>query len=367
MGIRYPIFQAGMSGPSTPELVAAVSNAGGLGILGAESFTQDQLIEKIKYIRKLTDLSFGINILLVKQVSKLDTKQCSDTQQFLNSIRDDLEIPKKDDIVMSKCFPPEIKSLTKDIEEKIKIMIEMEVPLISFGLGDPTPYIKQIQINSNSKIMSMVTTVDEAIYVAHNGVDIVAAQGGEAGGHRSSITNNFDSGIPLIGTMTLVPQVVDALANIHKEKGVLTIAAGGIMNGRGLIASLCLGASGVLMGTRFLLAKESSVFQGYKNKLLDSKETDTVITKAYSGMPARSIRNEFTNRYEDIKPKILPWPLQWENCKEIYEHSKRQNTADFYPILAGQGIRLLKHDQSAADIIKEIIKEAKSIIAIISE
>ncbi|MDR4491619.1 MAG: nitronate monooxygenase [Candidatus Nitrosocosmicus sp.] len=364
--IKYPIIQAGMSGPSTPDLVAAVSNAGGIGILGSDSFTPEELLEKIKTIRKLTKNPFGINVLLVKSTSQTDIKQYEESQQFLNKIRNEIGI--QESSRFKKAIPIlSDNSASNDIEEKIKIMIEERIPLFSFGLGDASPYIKKIQSYSNSKIMSMVTTVDEAIQIANDGVDIIVAQGGEAGGHRSSITNNFDSDIPLIGTMALVPQVADALQKIQKDKKVMTIAAGGIIDGRGVVAALCLGASGVSMGTRFLLSKESLVFQGYKDKLLGSKETDTVITDVYSGMPARSIKNDFIKKYQSSESAILPWPLQWLSAQDIYEYSSSHNIADYYPILAGQAVRLLKQDQSASDIIKEIINEANDVTSFISQ
>lgn len=364
--IKYPIIQAGMSGPSTPDLVAAVSNAGGMGILGSDSFTPEELLEKIRKIRKLTKNPFGVNVLLVKSTSQTDIKQYEESQQLLNKIRNEIGIQELSRFEKTR---PSLSDnfASNDIEEKIEIMIEERIPLFSFGLGDPTPYMKKIQGSCNSKTMSMVSTVDEAIQTANNGVDIIVAQGGEAGGHRSSITNNFDSDVPLIGTMVLVPQVVDALQKRQNDKKIMTIAGGGIIDGRGLVAALCLGASGVLMGTRFLLSKESSVFSGYKDKLLNSKETDTVITDVYSGMPARSIKNDFIKKYESSESTILPWPLQWFSAQDIYEYSSSHNITDYYPILAGQGVRLLKQDQSALDIIKEIINEANDVASMISQ
>lgn len=155
----------------------------------------------------------------------------------------------------------------------------------------------------NMTVMTMVTTVNEAIQVVKGGSDIVVAQGAEAGGHRSAFKLGPNGETPLIGTFALVPQIVDAIPHVP------VVAAGGIMDGRGLVAALALDASGALIGTRFLVAKESGIFPAYQDKTFSSTETDTIITHLFTGRPARSIRNHFVEKYLESNTKPLARPL----------------------------------------------------------
>ena len=214
----------------------------------------------------------------------------------------------------------------------------------------------------------MVTNVEDAISVARNGSDIIMAQGAEAGGHRSIFNNIMDNeDIPLIGTMALVPQMVDELKKEVKDKTIPVIAAGGIVDGRGLLAALSLGASGVVIGTRFLVCHESGTFQGYKERLLSSKETNTTVTKVFTGLPARVLRNKFVEEYEKSDLKPLGWPLQRSVTGDIYVSAQNKNNAEFYPLFAGQGLRMLNGDQSAEEVVKEIMNEAKEYLTILDK
>ena len=238
----------------------------------------------------------------------------------------------------------------------LDVVFNEKIPVLSIGLGDPKN-ITEMAHSHGVTVMSMVTTVDEAIQVAKGGVDIVVAQGAEAGGHRSTFRLGINGEAALVGTLALVPQIVDAIPHVP------VAAAGGIMDGRGLIAALALGASGVLIGTRFLVAKESGIFQAYKEKMFSSTEADTVITDLFTGRPARSIRNQFIEKYLESGNKPLIWPLQGLAADDIYTESRKRDLADYYPLLAGQGLRLLKRGQSAKDIVNEIVTAANSIIS----
>jgi nitronate monooxygenase len=162
----------------------------------------------------------------------------------------------------------------------------------------------------------------------------------------------------LIGTFALIPQIVDAV-----PQEVPVVAAGGIMDGRGLVAALALGASGVQIGTRFLVAKESGIFPAYQEKMFSSTEADTTITNLFTGRPARSIRNDFIEKYLESDTKPLAWPLQGLAADDIYAESRKRNLVDYYPLLAGQGLRLLKRGQRADDIVNEIISSADTLIS----
>jgi nitronate monooxygenase len=371
LNVRYPIIQAGMSGFTTPELVAAVSNAGGLGILGAARMSPEQTIDAIRKVKKLTSNPFGVNLILAPP-GETGNQSVEQVQQFFNDkFRRELRIPSKTekDVIL-----PPSKFL-----EQLKIILEEKVPVISFAMGNlPAELVEQIHSSSSSsKIMSMVTTVQEAIDVARNDTDIIVAQGAEAGGHRSTFNiplENENETLPLIGTMTLVPQIVDSLSRIECNKiqggkeeayNIPVIAAGGIADGRGLVAALALGAQGVMIGTRFLVASESTAFQAYQQRLLAAKESDTIITRAFSGRPARGLRNQFIDEYRKSGPQPLAWPFQALAADDIYGAAQNQNNADYFPLLAGQGAGLLKDNQkyNAEGIIQELVTEANQTLS----
>jgi nitronate monooxygenase len=370
LDIRYPIIQAGMAGQTTPELVAAVSNAGGLGILGATRMTPEQLLIATKKIKTITTKPYGVNLWL--ESLERNNQNTVHVQQFLDQkFRTPLGIPLKsisrrvgnnNEHGGTNDLPPPSK-----MSEQLQIILEENVPIVSFAMGDPVKYIDQIH-SKGAKVMSMVTTVEDAISVVRNGSDIVMAQGAEAGGHRSIFNTALDDeNIPLIGTMALVPPIVDALKKEIKDKLVPVVAGGGIVDGRGLLAALALGASGVGIGTRFLVCHESGAFQGYKERLLSTNETDTVVTKVFTGRSARVLRNTFVDEYAKSDLKPLPWPLQGFVTDDIYSNAKTKNNAEFYPLYSGQGLRMLKRDQSAEEVVKELMSEAKEYLTILDK
>lgn len=353
--IKYPILQAGMSGFTTPALVAEVSNAGGLGILGAARLSPSKLKESISEIRKRTNNPFGVNLLLAPP--EYDRRnEVAKVQEHLNKFRQRLNIPLSDaeraDGIM---IPP------NNIQQNLQIIFEEEVSLLSIGMGNPGKIVKQAH-SSGTKVMVMVTTVDEAFSVAETDADIIAVQGAEAGGHRSTFDVNSKSEIPLIGTMALVPQVVDALSS-YKSKNIPIVAAGGITDGRGLIAALSLGASGILVGTRFLMAKENEVFQGFKERIIASDATDTIVTKVFSGRYARCIKNEFVREYDLSNQNPLSWPFQALAADDIYNAAQSQNNPDFFPLTAGQSIGSIKeNEQPVSEIVEEFILQANEVL-----
>lgn len=341
LNIKYPILQAGMAGgSSTPDLVAAVSNAGGLGILAASRLTPVQLKQSISEIKSKTNHPFGVNILLAPPEE--GNHDISTVQNYLDRFRRNLHI---------QDGPRNISLPLSMIPAYLDIIYEEKVPVLSVGLGDPSMLVDSAH-SAQTRIMTMVTTVEEAIQVAKGGVDIVVAQGAEAGGHRSTFRLGPHGEVPLVGTFALVPQIVDAIQDIP------VVAAGGVMDGRGLVAALALGASGILMGTRFMLAKESGTYSSYQKRMLSSTEVDTVVTRTLTGRPARTIRNRFVDEYLKSGPEPLAWPLQGIATDDIFKESQRRNNAEYLPLLAGQGLRLLKAGQDAAEIITEIIAEA---------
>lgn len=343
--IRYPIFLAGMAGgPTTPELVAAVSNAGGLGTLGAAYMKPTAIREAIQEIRQLTNAPFAVNLFSI-QVTDSNAR-IGEAQQVLNRMREELgiETASSDPVTTPDHF-----------EEQFEVLLEARVPVISTAFGIlPEPLLQRAKA-AGIRIVAMATTVQEALAAEEAGCDAIVAQGSEAGGHRGT----FDIGIhPMganIGSFALIPQVVDRVK-------VPVIAAGGIMDGRGLVAALVLGAQGIQMGTRFLTCRESGAHPSYKQALLESTEESTVLTKAFSGRPARGIRNSFIRNWERSGVEPLPFPTQNTITRDIRNEAARQHNPKYMSLWAGQGTRMLTSDQTAEEIIAATIREATAIL-----
>jgi nitronate monooxygenase len=267
-------------------------------------------------------------------------------QRFKDRMRADLGLPPG---------PTELPSSSGDLDAVIAAVLEEGVSLLSFGLGDPGPWVDQAHA-VGALVMAMVSTVAEAEQVAASGVDIVVAQGAEAGGHRSTFVIGPHGDAPLVGTLALVPQVVDAV-------DVPVVAAGGIADGRGVAAALSLGAQGALIGTRFLVARESGVPPHYRERLLAATEADTVVTRVFSGRPARSVRNRFVDAWDESGAEPLAYPDQNVAGGDIYRAAAASGQPDYMPLWAGQGLRLLKGGQRAEQIVDELAAEAVDAIA----
>jgi len=242
--------------------------------------------------------------------------------------------------------------------KQLEVVFEEGVPVLSTALGDPTSLVDDAHA-AGCRVTAMVTTVQEAVLAAEGGVDVVVAQGAEAGGHRSTFELGSDGEVPLVGTLALIPQVVDAV-------DIPVVAAGGIMDGRGLVAALALGAGGAQLGTRFLLARESGVFRSYRERLLAATETDTVVTRAFTGRPARGVRNRFVEEYMRSGPEPLAFPWQGMATDDIFRETQAHNEGDYFLLLAGQGLRMLKGEQEAAEIVAELVDSARESLDVLS-
>jgi nitronate monooxygenase len=331
-----------MAGWTTPELVSEVSNAGGLGVLAGARVSPDQLQEDIQTVKSCTDRPFGVNFLLA--LPEPGDEDALATQRFLNHFREELDLP------LQTTTPPLPPS---PLAEQLEIVFEERVPVLSVALGDPGRLTGRAH-EEGVLVMSAITTVEEAVLVADGGADVMVAQGAEAGGHRS--TFELEGEVPLVGTLALVPQVVDAVE-------VPVVAAGGIVDGRGLVAALALGAVGVQLGTRFLLSHESYAFPAYQERLLAATETETTITRAFSGRPARSIRNRFVEEHLESGLEPLPWPLQSMAAGDVYEEAMSRGEADLVPLFAGQGLRMMSEVRGAAEIVRELAEQAEGVVS----
>ncbi|MCM3612183.1 nitronate monooxygenase [Planococcus sp. MERTA32b] len=342
-GIEVPIIQAGMAGgPATAELAAAVSEAGGLGTLGAAYMEPEALQKAIAEVQEATEKPFAVNIFTSKD--KDDFSRLAEVQRALAPFRKELKIEE-----------PRISNSADWSRRQFDICLEMGVPVVSTAFGLLENEQVEAAKAAGIKIIAMATTVEEAKLAEKSGVDAVVAQGSEAGGHRGtfSLTNHPDGA--QIGTLSLVPQIVDAVQ-------IPVIAAGGIADGRGLAAVLALGADAAQIGTRFLLAAEAGTHPAYQQKVIDANEEQTIITKSFSGRPARAIKNRLLAEFEETGTRPLPFPSHNTVTRDIRTAAAEQGNSDFLSLWAGQSLRLINSKSPAAEMIREIMEEARSII-----
>ena len=340
LGIRYPIIQAPMAGGwTTPDLVSAVCEAGGFGVLAGARVAPEKLRDDIKVVKGRTDKPFGVNFLIAPPGR--ENEDVASVQRFLDRFRERLDLPPGNTDIAAPPSP---------LAEQLEVVFEERVPVLSVALGDPAELVERAH-GEGVMVSAMVTTAEEAVRVAERGVDVVVAQGAEAGGHRSTFEVGPGREVPLVGTMALVPRVVDSV-------DIPVVAAGGISDGRGLLAVLSLGASGAQLGTRFLLARESGAHPAYRKRLLEAGETDTIVTHAFTGRPARGLRNRLAEEYISEGPEPLGWLLHSAAAGDIYAAAQAADDGDYSPLLAGQGLGLIGEEQGAAEIVERLVDEA---------
>ncbi|MDF2674147.1 MAG: fabK [Clostridiales bacterium] len=295
LNIEYPIFQGGMAWVSTYHLAAAVSNAGGLGIIAAGNADGEYLRNQIKNIKQLTDRSFGVNVMLMSPF----------------------------------------------VEEVMRVIIDERVPVITTGAGNPGKYIKALK-EAGIKIFPVVPSVPLAKRLEQEGVDGVIAEGTESGGHIGELT-----------TMSLVPQVVDAV-------NIPVIAAGGIGDGRGMLAAFALGADGVQLGTRFVCSKECIVHENYKHAIINAKDRDAVASGRRTGHPIRCLRNKLTRQFE----KLEETGGTNEEMEELGKGGLRKAVVDGDvengSVMSGQIAGLIKDIKYCEKIVQDLIHEYNS-------
>ncbi len=339
LGIRYPILLAGMAGgPTTPELVAAVTEAGGLGTFGAAGMSREALTDAIRGARALTDGPIAVNVLLAP--SRPGTARPEAFHAALAPLRDELGLTPP-----SLPSPPAPTAL-----ELIELALEAGATIVSTGLGDPAPVVALAHARG-VPVLAMVATVADAVQAVESGADVIVAQGSEAGGHRSNFHLPESGPPPMVGTVALVPQIVAVV-------DVPVVATGGIMNGSGLIAALALGAQGIQLGTRFLRTTESGANAGYRNRLATAADTDTEIITAFSGRPARGLRNRALDALEAAGSPTIGYPRQGAAWADIKAASDRAGSADATTLWAGQAAALAQDEISAGEVVARIMAEA---------
>lgn len=296
LNIKYPIIQGGMAWIADASLAAAVSEAGGLGIITGTA-PVEWIRNEIKKLRELTDKPFGVNVMLM--------------------------MPHADEVA--------------------KLICEEKVPVVTTGAGSPGKYMNMWK-ESGVKVIPVVASVALAKRMEKLGADAVVAEGTESGGHVGSLT-----------TMALVPQVKDAV-------NIPVIAAGGIGDGRGMAASFMLGATGIQMGTRFLLAKECNVHENYKNKVIKAKDIDTVVTGTTVGHPVRLIKNKLSREYLKLEKGAVDADEIEKMGQGALRRAVIEGDVDNGNVMAGQICGMLKKEESASQIINEVVEECDNLL-----
>ena len=353
LGIEYPVIQSGMGNVAGPDLVAEVSRAGGLGILAGLNVPPEELRNRIRHVRELTDRPFGVNLWLHPELrppadpGTIADDRLAAVHSVLNRFRGRLGLPARAE------RPGAVPDI---ISAQVEVILEERPPVFSIGLGDPGPDLVARCRAQGVKVVAMVATVEDARAVAASGVDLIVAQGSEAGGHRSTWVKRRSPDAASVGTMALVPQIVDAVE-------VPVVAAGGISDGRGMVAALALGAVGVLLGTRFVATRESVAPEFWKKSLLEREGDDTMVTDAFSGLWNRTLRNTYTAEYQASGAPVLPPLLQTRAAQDVVEEARRRGEGEYFPMLAGQGVGLVRDLPGAGEVVETIVREARVVLA----
>lgn len=344
LALSSPIVQAPMAGGGdTAALVAAVSNAGGMGFIGAAYLTPEQIVARGRDVAQRTSRPFGINLFAPLPPVQAGEAQVGQARAQLRPFYDELGIP----------LPPWPPPTGPSFDDQLAACLESGAAAFSFTFGSlPAATVAEVR-RRGLFVMGTATTVEEARALAAAGVDAVVTQGSEAGGHRGTFATDFTSG--MVGSIALIPQVADAVS-------VPVIASGGIMDGRGIAAALILGASAVQMGTAFLLCAEAGVPEAYKEAILQASEERTRITRAFSGRPARGIANRFLLEAERAPGAILPFPLQNAMTRAMRTEASKRNKAEYLSLWAGQGVRLARRTTAAA-LVQRLDAELQAAVA----
>jgi enoyl-[acyl-carrier protein] reductase II len=302
LDIEHPVMLAGMGGVSYSKLVAAVSEAGGFGCLGASTMQPDQMVAEMRAVKALTDRPFGVDLLT---------------------------------------------AATRDMASQVRLLIDDGARVFVAGLGVPRDVVELCH-QHDVLVINMCGKVRHAIAAVEAGCDIVVAQGTEAGGHTGQVA-----------TFPLVPQMVDAVGD-----RVPVVAAGGISDGRHLAAALALGADGIWVGTRFIATPEARAVPGYKDALLRSAEDATVISRAFTGKTLRALRNSYTQYFEEHPDELAPFPMQVgrssrDNAWHLGgdENTEVDPDKECYP--AGQGVGAIEELVPAGDLVRRFAREAQ--------
>lgn len=336
--LKLPLVLAPLGGgPSTPSLVAAVSNAGGLGSLGGAYLNAEALTQEIQETKKKTSRPFAVNLFVPTEDPVIDEMSLHRALKVTKVYRDELELEKPD-------FKP---PYAENFDSQFAAMIREKPAAFSFVFGSlDRKYLQECR-RHGIYTMGTATTLDEALILQEDGVDAVVAQGVEAGGHRGIFNPRQED--PQIGVLPLVSLLKDHMR-------VPVIAAGGIMNGQGIKAAVSLGAQAAQLGTAFLLCEEAGTSKAYRHFLLDTQVRTTRLTRAFSGRLARGIENRFMMEMKDKESAILPFPAQNAFTRDIRNQAAKSRRPEFLSLWAGEGVSQIR-TMKAAELMEVLAAE----------
>ncbi len=360
LGIEYPILSAGM-GPSLigettgapVELVVAVSEAGGLGVLGAAGYTIDEMREAIREIKGKTDKPFGVDLLLPRDLVEAGDRELQGPEkmplseilkslpkphyEWMQKVKAEMQLPDIDTMVR-------MNTTTMQPIKAVKACIEEKVPLFCSGLGNPGFMVEEAHANG-MKVLGIAGNVKNVRRIAQSGVDFVVAQGYEGGGHTGRV-----------GTLALLPQAIDAAAPVP------VLAAGGIGDGRGVAAALAIGCPGVWVGTRFLATEEGGILDIQKQRIVEATDEDTRRTYLYTGKTSRAIYNKFHDLWDQSGLEPLPFPTQVMLASGMVEMFLKGKALDYVAPFSGQVSGLIKEIKPARQVLEEMVEETVDIL-----
>lgn len=342
LDIRYPILQAGMAHVASGELAAAVSQAGGLGVIAAAGLTGAELEAEIRQVRAHGNLAFGVDLILPAGTPEALPEGAA-AEALRNAPPVVAELRAELGLAPGAIQPRPIVT-GELINEQIAVIFDQRVPVMVSGLGNPAPYVERAH-QQGMRVLALVGNTRQARRVAAGGVDAVIAQGHEGGGHTGTVA-----------TFVLTPQVVDAVAPTP------VVTAGGVGDGRGLLAALVLGATGVWVGTRFIASYEAHAHANWKSRIVDAASEDTTVTTMLTGKPNRSIRNRLIDRLESSSQPPLPMPWQGYLIDDIVGAARERGITDLTRLGSGQVVALIRDVRPAGEIVAALVAEARAIV-----
>lgn len=340
--VEYPVIQAPMLGVTTPEMVAEIAEAGGLGSLPIGGLSPEEAESLINQVKKLTAKPFSVN-LFAHHIPDISEPEFYKMRDFI------IAYVKQKGITLEKI--PETNIRFYSYKEQIDILIQNKVPVVSFTfdiIDDES--VKKLK-EANTFLMGTATCIEEALLLENKGIDSIVVQGIEAGGHRGSFIKGK---LPEVGLFALLPEIVNQVK-------VPVIAAGAIADGKSLMASHILGAKGFQLGSIFLRSKESKASQAYKQAIKNSSDTSTVIEKVFSGRYARLINNDFIKIVKEAGIEIPPYPIQNYLTQAIRQEANKVGQADLISLYAGQ--RAFKAEElTSKEIFHKLIQDTEDVL-----
>jgi nitronate monooxygenase len=339
--LTHPIMQAPMGGgPSTPELIAAVCETGGMGWLAGAYLTPEQIRDQVRAIRALTDRPFGINLFVGGWARSANRAQVASMMKLLKDMHAELGLE-----------PPAVPGVPNDpFPGQLEAVLDAKPAAFSFTFGLPrTEDVVRLK-DEGIAVFGTATTLREAHILASSDVDAIIAQGEEAGAHRGTFAGTFEQ--------SMVP-TLDLVRAIHAEIDLPILAAGGLMDGHDVAAALAAGASATLHGTAFLATPESGASEAYKKAILAAEADDTVVTRAFSGRPARGLRNTFVRAVEASEAEIPPYPLQNVLTRPMRQAAAARGDAGRLSLWAGRGVARTR-EAPAAEIVETMLAELET-------